>query len=271
MKQFSAFLNGLLASALVFILLFSGLVNRHARAAATPEPTANAQPACDTGRTITVSGTAVVNVVPDRVLIQLGVESNGTTPRGVGQSNTATMTRVLNAIKALGVQATDISTDWYVIQPVYDDYSDLHINGYRTYNTVAVTLRDIQKVNDVLADALAAGANQVVNVEFYTSQLRTYRDQARALAIQAASEKAHALAGGAGAEPGCVLNINENTWSYFNGGWYGNNNQNLWTQNVSQNAAPGSGSGDGALSEAGPVSLGKISIQAQVSVTFSLK
>jgi uncharacterized protein YggE len=268
MKQFSAFLNGVLASILAFVLIFSVLPNGRAHAAATPEPTADSEPACNTGRSITVSGTAVVNVVPDRVLIQLGVQSNGLTPQRVEDANTATITRVINAVKALGVQAQDIATDWYVITPLYEDYDSLRIKGYRIYNTVAITLRDVQKVNDVIIGALAAGANQVVNVEFYTSQLRTYRDQARALAIQAATEKARDLAGGAGAQVGCVLTISENSWSYFNGGWYGNN-QNLWTQNVTQNAAPSSG--DSALTDEGPVSLGKISVRAEVSVTFSLK
>ncbi len=268
MKGFSAFLNGVLASILAFVLLFTVLPGAGAHAAATAEPTADPLPACDPGRSIYVSGTAVVNVVPDRALIQLGVQSNGLTPQRVEDVNTATITRVISAIKALGIPAQDIATDWYVIEPLYDDYDSLRITGYRIYNVIAITLREIQKANEVIAEALGAGANQVVNVEFYTSQLRTYRDQARDLAIRAATEKAEALAGAAGAETGCVLTINENTWSYFNGGWYGSN-RNLWTQNVVQNAAPGSG--DGALSEAGPVSLGKISVRAEVSISFGLK
>ena len=268
MKGFSAFLNGVLASILAFILLYTVLPNAHANAAATPEPTAAAQPACDSSRSIHVSGTAVVNVIPDRALIQLGVQSNGATPAGVEAINTAKITAVIQAVKALGVQSQDIATDRYVIRPVYSDYDSLRIKGYRIYNIVAITLRDLDKVNDVLIRALEAGANQVVNVEFYTSELRTYRDQARDLAIQAATEKAQALAEAAGAETGCVLSINENTWSYFNGGWYGDT-QNLWTQNVVQNAAPASGGG--ALSEDGPLSLGKISVRAEVSISLGLK
>jgi hypothetical protein len=107
-----------------------------------------------------------------------------------------------------------------------------------------------------------------MNVEFYTSQLRIYRDQARALAVQAATEKAQALSKAAGTETGCVLNINENIWSYYNGWGYGSN-QNLWAQNVVQNAAPDSGRG--ALTEAGPVSLGQISVRAEVSISFGLQ
>lgn len=46
--------------------------------------------------------------------------------------------------------------------------------------------------------------------------------------MKAAREKASALASAAGAEAGCVLNINENSWSYYNGWWYGRSqNQNI--------------------------------------------
>ena len=108
----------------------------------------------------------------------------------------------------------------------------------------------------------------MTDVEFYTSQLRTYRDQARTLAVQAATEKAQALTKAAGAGTGCVLSITENSSSYYNGWWYGNN-QNQWTQNVSQNIAPTAG--QATQSEAGSVSLGQISVRAEVGITFGLK
>jgi len=232
-------------------------------------PPAEPGPVCNTGRSVQVSGTAVVNVVPDRVLIQLGVQSNGTTPQNVETTNSTTINKVTRALKAQGIEEKDMVTDWYVIEPVYDDYGSLYIKGYRIHNLVAITLRDISKVNQVIIASLNAGANQVVNVEFYLSDLRKYRDQARELAMVAAQEKAGDLASAAGAETGCVMNINENTWSYYNGGWYGQN-RDLWTQNTVQNIAPAGGEA-GALTEAGPVNLGQISVRAEVSASFSLQ
>lgn len=134
-------------------------------------------------------------------------------------------------------------------------------------------MRDVDKANEVMVAAFQAGANQVVNVDFYSSELRKYRDQAREMAMKAASEKANALAQAAGAETGCVLSINENSSSSFNGwGWwwwgYGNN-QSQWTQNVAQNVAPSGG--ESPSSEDGPISTGMISIRAEVSATYSLK
>jgi uncharacterized protein YggE len=269
MKQFSTFFYGVLVSLLVFGLFFSFRQGVKAGAPQTPQPAASSSsPACDSNRSIQVSGTAMVNVIPDRVQIQLGVQSNGLTIQKVAQANTDTISRVVAAIKALDVEAKDISTDLYIIEPLYEDYDLLRIKGYRTNNMLAVTLRDISKVNTVVIAAMSAGANQVTSVEFYTSQLRTYRDQARSLAVQAATEKAQALTKAAGTRTGCVLNITENSSSYYNGWWYGGN-QNQWTQNVVQNVAPASGLA--AQGEEGPVSMGQISVKAEVGITFGLE
>ncbi len=268
MKSQSTLLNTVLICAVVFLAINSGFPARTANAAGgDPAPSID-EISCSTGRSVSVSGTAVVNITPDRVLIQLGVQSNGRTPQLVEAVNSATVYRVIKAIKKLGIDEKDIVTDRYVIDPIYDDYDSLTIEGYRIYNMVAITLRDITKVNDVLISALNAGANQVVNVEFYLRDLRKYRDQARELAMVAAGEKAQDLAKAAGAEAGCVLSISENTWSYFSGGWWGRNN-NLWTQNTVQNIPTANGQ-DGD-SEFGPVNLGQISVRAEVSASYSLQ
>jgi uncharacterized protein YggE len=269
MKQLSVILNVILVIAVIFTLALFGLPGFKVQAASSTEAAEQPELVCDTGRSVQVSGTAVVNVTPDRVLIQLGVQSNGATPKMVEAANSATINKVIQALKAQEIEEKDIVTDWYVIEPVYDSYSSLYIKGYRISNIVAVTLRDISKVNTVIIAALNAGANQVVNVEFYLSDLRSYRDQARAMAMKAAQEKAQDLALAAGAETGCVMNINENTWSYYNGGWYGQN-RDLWTQNAVQNITPAGGE-TGALTEAGPVNLGQISVRAEVSASFSLR
>ena len=272
MKHISVIMNTILAAALVLMML--SIASPSTQASAAPaddiggETDTDSEPICDTGRTIQVSGTAVVNVVPDRVLIQLGIQSNGKTPQKVEADNSATINRIIRSVRGVGVDDKDIVTDHYVIQPVYNDYDSLRIEGYRIYNIVAITLRDISKVNRVIITALNAGANQVVDVEFYLSNLRKYRDQARDLAMKAAQEKAEDIAAAAGAKTGCVMNINENTWSNYYGGWYGQR-QNLWTQNTVQNAAPAGETS--SVNDNGPVNLGQISVRAEVSASFSLK
>jgi len=275
MKQVPFLFNAILTAALAFQLLPAGKPASAQAASPTPAPSATpaASPtpeptaSCNSGRSVQVSGAATVKVAPDRAMIQLGVQSNGRTPRAVEAANSAAIQKVLRAIQAEGIAAKDIATDLYVIEPIYDDYDSLYIQGYRINNVVAITLRDVHKTSAVLAAALEAGANQVLQVEFYTSDLRKYRDQARQLAMQAAQEKAQDLASAVGAQAGCVLSISENSWSYYSGWWYGRG-QNNWTQNVVQNA-PSAGSSPALGDE--PVSLGQISVRAEVSVGFALQ
>ena len=276
MKHISTIVNTILAVVLILILLTTGLPNFNVQAAPptpTAEPTQPSETTCDPNRSIHVSGTAVVNILPDRALVQLGVQSNGKTPKEVQARNAARISAVIKGVKALGVEAKDISTDHYIIQPLYEPYDSLSIKGYRIYNVISITMRDVDKTSDAIATAFQTGANQVVNVEFYTSELRKYRDQAREMAIKAASEKASALAQAANADTDCVLNISENSWSYFNGWnwWYGGNNQNLWTQNAVQNVTPSGSSSEMPSNDDSPVSAGHISIRAEVSVTFALR
>ncbi len=277
MKQFSTIVNTALTCILIFLLISVGLPNINALASTstpTPQPTEQVlQSTCDPARAIQVSGTAVVNVKPDRALIQLGVQSNGRSAKEAQARNSATISQVVRALNKLGIESKDIATDWYTIEPLYEDYDSLRIKGYRIHNIIQITMRDVDKTNDAIVASFQAGANQVENVEFYTSELRKYRDQAREMAMTAAAEKARALAISAGTDTTCVLTINENTWSYFNqwSWWYGRSqNQNLWTQNAVQNIAPTEGIETNLL-EDGPVNAGQISIRAEVNATFGLK
>ncbi len=269
MKQHFTSLNGVLTGLLVFVLLTAWKPQAIADAspAAPAQTNAAAAAECDGSRTVNVSGAAVVNVTPDRALIQLGVESNDTTPEGVQAQNFQDIQRVINAVRALGVEAKDIATDYYIVQPVYDSYESLYIKGYRIDNTVSITLKDVSLTDDVIIAAFNAGANQVWDVQFYTSELRKYRDQARELAMIAAGEKATALAGAAGAETGCVLTISENSYSYYWGSWWGTQSA-LWTQNTMVNASP---QGDSSQMEDTPISVGQIVVRAEVSVSYGLK
>jgi len=253
---------------MVVLAALVGVVLRP-QAAATALAPLPADVVCDSTRSVQVSGAAVINVTPDRALIQLGVQSNGTTPDGTQNANFQEIQKVIGALRGLGIEAKDIATDYYIVYPVYQEYSSLVIKGYRIDNTVSITLRDINLVDDAIITALKAGANEVQDVQFYTSELRKYRDEARALAMKAAGEKAAALAGAAGAQAGCLLTASENTWSQYYGSWRGGRETTLWAQNVVQNAAPAQGSA--AQGDDSPISLGQIAVRAEVSASYSLK
>lgn len=255
--------------AFVGVMVVLGLDLMQTQARATALPAAQAEGTCDSSRSVQVSGAAIVYVTPDRALLQLGVQTNGATPDAVRSANAQDIHKVIQAVSALGVTAKDIATDYYIVYPVYDDFNSLFITGYRIDNTVSITLRDVNLADDAIIAALQAGANEVQDVQFYSSELRKYRDQARALAMQAASEKAQALSDAAGAQAGCILTISENTWSQYYGSWRGGRATALWAQNVIQNASPSQS--ELMQTDDSPITLGQIAVRAEVDASYSLR
>jgi uncharacterized protein len=268
MQTLSHLLGTILAAGAGGILVLNVVLAQPPARAAEPTPAvSNNEQMCDKERVIQVNGAAAINVTPDRALIQLGVVSTAPTPEEVEAKNTAAIRNIIDAINQLGVADKEIATDYYLVQPVYGDYDTMRLEGYRIDNLVAVTLKDVRQVSEVLIVALRAGANEVRDVQFYTSELRRYRDEARALAMKAAAEKAAALASAGGAQRGCLRQISENSWSYYNGSWWGGRDRAMWSQNVVQNAAT---SEQPALDET-PVAVGQIAVRAEVSASYSLE
>jgi hypothetical protein len=122
------------------------------------------------------------------------------------------------------------------------------------------------KFEDFLTSVLNTGVNYVQGIEFRTTELRKYRDEARALAIRAAREKADALAVELGQKAGKPQTIQEHQSSWWSGygAWWGGRWGNAMTQNTVQEYQ---GTPLGLDSSVAP---GQISIRASVAVTFDL-
>lgn len=220
-------------------------------------------------RVITTSGDAQVKVVPDEVIVTLGVGTQGAQLDVAKSQNDDIVRRVLERVQGFGVPPNHIQTEYVGINPVYDYSSGSlpRLTGYNVQKTIVVTLSDLTKFEDLLSGALAAGANYVHNVEFRTTELRKHRDQARALAVQAAREKAAALAGDLGKQLGEPLTITEeqNTWR----SWYGYGWASRAGQSMSQNVVVESGSS--TLGDDATVAPGQITVDARVSVSFEIR
>ena len=146
---------------------------------------------------ISVTGDAAINVAPDRVRLNFGVLTRNKSLDLAAATNDETIRRVIAAARKLDIADADIQTDNIRVSLGYDDHNSTLIDYYEITKGIQVTLRDVSKFEPLLMGALRAGANQVYEVEFSTSELRKYRDQARALAIKAAKEKANDLASAA--------------------------------------------------------------------------
>jgi uncharacterized protein YggE len=216
---------------------------------------------------ITVTGEAEIRVVPDEVILTLGVETWNTDLNVAKQENDAKVNAVFETAKKFGIAPEHIQTDHISIEPRYgDQWEHRRFIGFFVRKSIAITLRETEKFEDLLSAALVAGTNYVHGVDFRTTQLRQHRDEARSKAIKAAQEKANALAKELGqtvGEPHMIQEGHIGWWSGYNSGW-GRGWGSSMSQNVIQNVS-GEGSGGNTIA------LGQIKITANVTVSFELK
>jgi len=222
--------------------------------------------------TISITGDADVKVVPDRVTVTLGVETRTKDLASATSQTDGAVRQVIAVAHRLGVDPGDVQTDFIRVDLSYNSNSPTLIDFYTASKAIQVVLKDTSKFEPLLKESLEAGANQIYDVEFSTSELRKYRDEARALAVKAAIEKAQDLAKAGGFTVGAKP-LSVTAYSYGGGssyrlccGPYYYGFQNQASQNVVQNVS--SGSSD---SSSKSVALGKINVTASVTMTFQIQ
>lgn len=232
-----------------FVLVLSLLLCASSLAAAQEKPEL---------RLITVTGEAEVKAPPDEVVFDLTVQTINKDLRLAKAQTDERLGKLLALTRKYKIPAQDVQTDYIKLEPRYrgGDESRLFI-GYAVRKDLVFTLRDVTQAEDLLSEVIESGVTRINGIRFQTSQLRKYRDQARALAIKAAQEKAVALTTEIGQKIGKAFSIEEDVPSRVNA-----------YQNVSQNAFNTSG-GDSEPSE-GTLALGQIKINARVTVRFEL-
>jgi uncharacterized protein YggE len=163
-------------------------------------------------RTVTVAATGSVAVEPDMAYIATGVVSEADTAREALQRNSVAMKKVIDGLKGAGIDAKDIQTVSFNVEPRYQQAKDNRppqINGYRVNNQVRITVRDLAKLGELLDQIVGLGANQAGGISFEVSQAETLKDEARRQAVANAYRRAQLFATAAGAKVGEVVTISE--------------------------------------------------------------
>ena len=215
-----------------------------------------AAPAAEQPHTINVTGYGAAYGAPDIATAQIGVETRNADPARAVSANTEKMNAVIAAIKKLGVEDKDIQTTNFSLyaQQNYDANGQPTDITYVVTNTVSVTVRDLNKVGEVLGKATAAGANSVNGVSFSVSEAAALEAEARGNAMADAKARAQQLADAAGVALDKPMSIGEYT------------SMPIPYDGSRQMLAFGVGGGAEV-----PVSTGEYQVTVQVSVTYLIK
>lgn len=167
--------------------------------------------------TISLTGAGEVGAAPDLAMITSGVVSEGANARAALNANNEAMTRTIAALKEAGIEAKDIRTSGFSVQPQYvypqpdkdGRRGSPHIVGYQVSNQVTAKVRDLALLGPVLDRMVGVGANQIGGITFLISNDTVLMDEARTNAMADAIRKARLYAQAAGIKLGRILSITE--------------------------------------------------------------
>jgi uncharacterized protein len=163
-------------------------------------------------RYVAVSAIGSVAADPDMAIISTGVVVEADTAKDALARNSTVMAKLIDGLKALGIAAKGIQTTAVNVEPRYVQAKDgrpATISGYRVVNQVRLTVREVNRLGELLDAAITLGANQINGINFDVSNAETLKDEARKQAMANAGRRAELYATAAGAQLGDVLSISE--------------------------------------------------------------
>lgn len=208
--------------------------------------------------TVTTVGTATVTGTADMAVLHVGYRCENKESAQAQKEAAEVIARVEQAALEQGVEQKDIATDSLEIYPQYDYSGETsELVGYGVTHMLRVTVRDIDRLGDVLDALLLAGANQSYGITFMSSKEDEMYLQALTMAVDNAAQKADQLAIASGLWLGGISSVKE----ISSGGLYNGGYMNL---NTFKEDAAAAGIGE-------TIRAGEISVTAQVEVIYEIR
>jgi len=217
---------------------------------------------------ISISGSAEVNVAPDLVYISVAIDTRDAQLDAAIRQNNERMARALEFIKEAGVPDKDVQTDSIDVQPDYGA-RDAQIEAlfYRVRKSIQIKLDAVTNFETVVTGLLSHEVNVFCSVDFGTTKLREYRDQARAMAVKAAKEKAEALCKELNVKCGKPTNVKADDYD----GYYSRSVARGGSRYMSTVVNSVMDMGGGSAAPGDTMSVGQIRISSTVYVSFQLE
>jgi uncharacterized protein YggE len=169
-------------------------------------------------RLLSVVGEGVVRGRPDMAVITLAVVTDAKEARGALAQNSAAMNRLTEALKAKRIEARDLQTSGFSVEPRYtqapqnqDEEKPFtpEIVGYTVRNELTVRIRDLGRTGEILDAAVTLGANSISGPVFTLADPSAQEDLARRAAMRDALRKGGLYAEAAGVTLGPIMRIDE--------------------------------------------------------------
>lgn len=182
-------------------------------------------PATDT---ITVNAAGQATMAPDVARVTMTVENRAATVAAAQAETTRQANAAIDFVKGQGIAEKDIRTTSYNVYPQYSypqpcppnaticpAYTgNPRITGYQVSQSVEVTIRDLDKVSELLAGMGKLEVQNISGPAFALDDPTAGYDAARADAIEKAKQQAERLAKQLGVRLGKIVNFSESSGGY---------------------------------------------------------
>ena len=162
-------------------------------------------------RTISVCGTVQTKTAPDQVVWNVSLTDMDKNLQAVKARSDEKVKAITGLRQKLGLGETDLQTGLVSVNREYE--RDQHGNRgafkyFVVHRNITIRQRDLRRFDEFL-DTLLGSADVEVYFNFESSRMTEIRVQTRLKALQAAREKARAMADALGAKLGPVVTIEE--------------------------------------------------------------
>jgi hypothetical protein len=157
---------------------------------------------------ITVFGSAVLRVEPDIASLRFAVSHLAEHPKDAFRQAHDGARSVRTFLAQANV--SEVGSSRVTLSQTFDyNRSEKRFLGYTAKVAFHVLLRDLDRLEEILAGVVDAGANEINPAELQTSRLKELRAEARRRAVAAAREKAENYCQAAGVTLGPVIHIED--------------------------------------------------------------
>lgn len=206
-------LKSTLASVALATSLFTGCADKQPQVITLAPPAAQVTPG-----NMVVTGTATLEVSPDCADITMTLTSDGAKPGVATASVQDKQEKLITALKALGVETTDMKLSYLSLNPVYDPnpegWSQLKVRAYRAEITITVTTKKFDRIASIMESGAESGVS-AMSTQFRRSDLPELKKKVREQALTAAKAKAQQTADTLGIQLGRITSVAENQGGYM--------------------------------------------------------
>ena len=158
--------------------------------------------------TMSVSGTATLEIVPDTADMHIALSAEPLHPKQAAAAVRAEQQALTKALHGVGLADDDVALSYLSISPAYDPKTGVQI-GYTAAITVTASTHDFDRLAELMEVAADAGATST-STDFRVADLATLKNKVRDQAMAALKAKADQTASALGLKLGRITSVAEN-------------------------------------------------------------